>query len=67
MKAEFHSFTLHMDEKFKDMEKKFDNLEQTVSDDVSGLRRTLVTTGGSAFIAALVFAITSLAVFGAPG
>ena len=67
LKTEFHSFSLHMDEKFKEMEKKFDNLENNVGEDVSGLRRTLITTGASMLIGAVGFAITTLAVFGAPG
>lgn len=67
LRTEFRSFTTHIDEKFIDMEKKFINLEKTVGEDVGGLRRTLITTGGSMLVGAIVFAITTLAVFGAPG
>jgi hypothetical protein len=56
LRAEFSGFATNMHEDFAD-----------VKTDVAGLRRTLIGASITVMIAAVGFAITTLAVFGAPG
>lgn len=60
MSNEFHTHT-------KDVRERLDQLEGSVNEDVKGLRRVLIGAGISVLIGAVMFAITSLAVFGGPG
>lgn len=62
--AVFHAeFNAHV----KASEERLDQLEGSVNDDVKGLRRVLIGTGGAVLIAAITFAISALKVFGGPG
>jgi hypothetical protein len=65
--VEFTTHTLLMIDKFKAVNDRLDQLEASVNDDVKGLRKTLLSVGSAVLIAAITFAITSLAVFGGPG
>lgn len=56
LRAEFQGFAANMHEDFAD-----------VKTDVAGLRKTLIGASITVMIAAVGFAITTLAVFGAPG
>lgn len=56
LRTEFHSFAENMQGDMADMKT-----------DVNGLRKTLIGTAITVMIAAVGFAITTLAVFGAPG
>lgn len=51
----------------KEVKERLAQLEGSVNDDVKGLRKVLISAGVAVLIAALTFAITSLAVFGGPG
>lgn len=52
---------------FEAQEERTIQLEGSVNEDVKGLRKVLIAAGVSILIAAVTFAITSLAVFGGPG
>lgn len=51
----------------KSVRERLDQLEESVNEDVRGLRRILLSVGTAVLVAAITFAITSLAVFGGPG
>ena len=51
----------------KTLENRLDQLEGSVNEDVKGLRKVLFGVGSAVLVAAITFAITSLAVYGAPG
>lgn len=62
--AVFHTeFTAHV----RASEERLQQLEGSVNEDVKGLRKVLLSVGAAVLIAAITFAITSLAVFGGPG
>lgn len=62
--AVFHAeFNAHV----KASGERLDQLEGSVNEDVKGLRKVLLSVGVAVLVAALTFAITSLAVFGGPG
>jgi len=46
---------------------RLDQLEGSVNEDVRGLRRLLLGTGGAVLVAAITFAISAFKVFGGPG
>ena len=52
---------------FNAQDERVAQLEGSVNEDVKGLRKVLIAAGISILIAAVTFAITSLAVFGGPG
>lgn len=65
--TKFEDHTKHVDSRLDELEKSVVQLEGSVNEDVKGLRRVLFSVGSAVLIAAITFAITSLAVFGAPG
>jgi len=60
LQSEFRTHT-------KIVQERLDQLEGSVDEDVRGLKKTLIGAGSAVFIAAITFAITSLAVYGSPG
>lgn len=48
------------------MNNRLDLLDESVDEDLKGFRKVLMSVGAAVLIAALTFAITSLAVFGGP-
>lgn len=56
-----------MNRRFEQVDKRFDQMEESVDDDVKGMRKVAFSVGGAVLVAAITFAITSLAVYGAPG
>lgn len=67
LRAEFHGFSTSIKERLDDIEH---NLSQDILDynnDVKGLRKVLIGAAITVMLAAVTFAITSLAVFGGPG
>lgn len=67
LSSDFHTHINDVKSRRIDVDKRFDQLEDNFTGDVKGLRKVLITTGASVLIAALTFAIASLAVFGGPG
>ena len=67
LRAEFHGFSKAIDDRLNQLEA---NLSKDITDyneDVKGLRKVMIGAAITVMIAAVTFAITSLAVFGGPG
>jgi hypothetical protein len=67
LSADFHTHLDNVATRRIEIDKRFDSMEVNVTDDVKGLRKVLITSGAAVFLAAITFAITSLAVYGGPG
>lgn len=62
--AVFHAeFNAHV----KASEERLNQLEESVNEDVKGLRKVLIGSGSAVLVAAITFAIAALKVFGGPG
>lgn len=67
LRAEFQGFVVAINDRLNHLEI---NLGEDISDyneDVKGLRKVMIGAAVTVMIAAVTFAITSLAVFGGPG
>jgi hypothetical protein len=59
LRTEFNSFTINVIERL-------DNLEESFTDDVSGLKKVLIGAAAAVVVGAIGFAVTSLKVLGGP-
>lgn len=67
LRAEFHGFSTAIEKRLNDLETNLGSDISDYNDDVKGLRKVLIGAAITVMLAAVTFAITSLAVFGGPG
>lgn len=67
LRAEFQGFVIAFNTRLDKLEASLNQDIENFDGDVKGLRRVLIGAAVTVMIAAITFAITSLAVFGAPG
>jgi len=66
LRTEFHGFVTHFDNRLNELEKNLGDDITDYNEDVKNLRKVLIGAAITVMLAAITFAITSLAVFGGP-